>query len=186
MDKRFFLLSFLFCMRIISASCDSGQVDINGASVSELDKIVWVGPSTAQKIIDLRPFANVGELTKVNGIGDTKIKEIIEEGLACVESVSATYDEESLDTDRSEEEEKYNLEEFIEDSSYNNFVSAKSNNPTILQEINLSPQDIKSEINSEEDTGNRKSIYGLGIFSVVLGLLFLLRARRSKYQNEFR
>ena len=103
-----------------------------------------------------------------------------------MESVSATYDEESLDTDRFEEEEKYNLEEFIEDSSYNNFVSAKSNNPTILQEINLSPQDIKSEINSEEDTGNRKSIYGLGIFSVVLGLLFLLRARRSKYQNEFR
>lgn len=59
-------------------------IDINAASIDELQKIAHLGEERAQQLIDLRPFKTVDDLTKINGIGQGRLKDIKEEGLACV------------------------------------------------------------------------------------------------------
>ncbi len=44
-------------------------VNINTASLDELDTLPGVGPTTAQKIIDARPFSVVSDIEQVAGIG---------------------------------------------------------------------------------------------------------------------
>lgn len=61
-------------------------IDINSATILELDKITEVGPSTAQKIIDARPFNALDDLLKVKGIGEKTLQKIKDQGLAYVES----------------------------------------------------------------------------------------------------
>jgi len=59
------------------ATSAAGIVDINGATLSDLDALPGVGPSTAQAIIDYRvangPFATVDDLLNVRGIGPSKL-----------------------------------------------------------------------------------------------------------------
>jgi hypothetical protein len=79
-----FFVGILFCSGVL-AECDRNQIDINSASLTKLDEIVWVGEATAEKIIDGRPFRKLGDLDDVRGIGEKKLEDIIDEGLACVE-----------------------------------------------------------------------------------------------------
>jgi len=58
------------------------KININTASHEKLQKIVWVGPVTAQKIIEARPFYSLDEIIKVSGIGDKKLEDIKNQGLA--------------------------------------------------------------------------------------------------------
>lgn len=48
---------------------ESNCININTASITELDSLDGVGPSTAQKIIDSRPYNLITDLLKVSGIG---------------------------------------------------------------------------------------------------------------------
>ncbi|MCX6723282.1 MAG: DUF5011 domain-containing protein [Candidatus Staskawiczbacteria bacterium] len=63
----------------------AGQININTASAEDLDKITQVGPATAQKIIQARPFYLFNDLLKVSGIGLVTLQKIIEQGCAYVE-----------------------------------------------------------------------------------------------------
>jgi competence protein ComEA len=60
-----------------TATASSGIVDLNSASLSDLDSLPGVGPSTAQAIIDYRvangPYATVDDLLNVRGIGPSKL-----------------------------------------------------------------------------------------------------------------
>lgn len=60
------------------------EININTASVEELQEIIHVGLSYAEQIIELRPFSSINQLTKVTGIGDARLRDIIEEGKAYV------------------------------------------------------------------------------------------------------
>ena len=59
------------------ATSATGIVDINSATLSDLDALPGVGPSTAQAIIDYRvangPYSSVEDLLNVRGIGPSKL-----------------------------------------------------------------------------------------------------------------
>lgn len=62
----------------------SDCVDINKASIDDLQQIIHIGPARAEDIIELRPFKSVDDLTRVKGIGPARIDDIKSEGRACV------------------------------------------------------------------------------------------------------
>lgn len=64
-------------------------VDINTASSQQLQRIVHVGPARTAQIISLREeraFRSVDELVRVSGIAAARLRDIKEQGLACVRS----------------------------------------------------------------------------------------------------
>jgi len=63
----------------------TGQININTASIEDLDKIIGVGSATAQKIIEARPFYSLNDLLKVSGIGEKTLQKITEQGCAYVD-----------------------------------------------------------------------------------------------------
>lgn len=85
MKKVFVLFSIFASVFLLPFFVLAEQIDINSATLSQLDKIVHVGIKTAQKIIDARPYSSVQDLSKVKGIGDGKyLQDIIDQGFACV------------------------------------------------------------------------------------------------------
>jgi competence protein ComEA len=60
----------------LAAAPAGGLVNINTATLEQLDALQGVGPSTAQKIIDYRtangPFSSIDDIKNVSGIGDAK------------------------------------------------------------------------------------------------------------------
>lgn len=62
------------------------QININDATVEELDKLPGVGEATANKIVNHRSekgeFKSIDEIKNVNGIGDKKFEEM--KNLICV------------------------------------------------------------------------------------------------------
>ncbi|RQD72496.1 MAG: MBL fold metallo-hydrolase, partial [Tindallia sp. MSAO_Bac2] len=61
------------------------RVNINTASLEELQEIVHIGEARAQEIIELRPFTSLDQLTQVSGIGPARLQDIKDEGIAYVE-----------------------------------------------------------------------------------------------------
>lgn len=66
-----------------SGNNDNGKVNINKASITELQKISGIGESTAKKIIEYRntngKFKSIEDLKNIQGIGDKKYDSIKEE-----------------------------------------------------------------------------------------------------------
>ena len=65
----------------------TSQININTATIEELDKLPGVGEATANKIVNHRndngEFKNIEEIKNVNGIGDKKFEDM--KNLICVE-----------------------------------------------------------------------------------------------------
>lgn len=55
-----------------------GLVNINTASLGELDKLPGIGPVTGQKIIDNRPYSETGELLTKKAVGKKVFEQIKE------------------------------------------------------------------------------------------------------------
>lgn len=55
---------------------NGGKVNINTATLSELDTLTGIGPAYGQKIIDNRPYSKIDDLLKVPGIGPKTLDNI--------------------------------------------------------------------------------------------------------------
>jgi len=77
------LILTIFCLcPVFSFTAD--MVDINTASLAQLDTLTGIGPAKAQAIINARPFSSVNDLLRVSGIGEKTLQKIKDQGLACV------------------------------------------------------------------------------------------------------
>jgi DNA uptake protein ComE-like DNA-binding protein len=63
----------------------TARVNINTADFEELKIIIHIDNVRAQEIIEKRPFNSLDDLSRINGIGPTRLQEIKDEGIAYVE-----------------------------------------------------------------------------------------------------
>jgi DNA uptake protein ComE-like DNA-binding protein len=59
-------------------------IDVNSASIEQLQEIIHIGAARAQDLIKLRPFTSVDDLGRIKGIGPARIADIQSQGLACI------------------------------------------------------------------------------------------------------
>ena len=84
MKKNLFLLVFFILLIAPIFTFAADQVEINTASLQQLEEIIGIGPVKAQEIINSRPFSSVDDLLRVKGIGEKTLQKIKEQGLAYV------------------------------------------------------------------------------------------------------
>ena len=60
-------------------------VNINSASLEELQRIIHIGEARAKEIEEKRPLGSLDELTRITGIGPARLGDIKDEGIAYVE-----------------------------------------------------------------------------------------------------
>ena len=196
------LVLIIFLLSNISAFCNETQIDINTANSTELDKIKWVGPATAQNIINYRQnnqFDSVDELLNVSGIGQTKLSDIKAEGLACVEEAGIENESNEIIIDNETPEQTNNYSTAIttpniasntpkKNSSGGDAYTPKPTTKAItLDKIDLNSlnsKDIKSEDNKEILKKNL-ALGGIVTFCLLFGALFFLKSAGRK-ENEFR
>jgi micrococcal nuclease len=66
-------------------SLATARVNLNTASLEELQRIVHIGPVRAEDIVAGRPWHSVDDLLRIDGIGQVRLAEIKSQGLAYVE-----------------------------------------------------------------------------------------------------
>ena len=70
---------------VATGQCAPGQIDVNSATLEDLQRIKHIGAARAQALITLRPFSSVSDLARISGIGSgVRLAEIKAENLACV------------------------------------------------------------------------------------------------------
>lgn len=186
-----FLFLGVVLLNNVFSSCSSGQININTASAEELDKIIYIGPATALKIIAAQPFNSVNDLLNVSGIGEIKLNAIKNEGLACVEGESTISNEKENITDTEEKEDENETLLEVEQDNKNleekNLPETILENNTKFQEFNTNivPQVIKIENNYKNpDKKNKYAFYGLISFSILLCFLLIFKKIKTKEQDK--
>lgn len=56
----------------------AGKININAGTKEQLESLPQIGPSTAQKIIDGRPYKKIEDLLNVKGIGESTFQKIMD------------------------------------------------------------------------------------------------------------
>ncbi|MCF7910348.1 helix-hairpin-helix domain-containing protein [Candidatus Pacearchaeota archaeon] len=178
-----FFLNFVYVFVLISGSCDEDQIDINSASLDELDKLYGIGPAKSQAIVDARPYENIDELTNAYGIGPATLEAIKSQGLACVnndeaetENSESDNDNEEAETENSDDDENKELEfapvSYEEENTKENKIEQKN------EVIKLNPKTIKTEENVYEEDNKKLKNYALYLFfafSLVIVILIILK-----------
>lgn len=181
---------FISDLDTVSAICKENQIDINIASLTELDKLIGIGPVLAQRIIDSRTFSSIDDLIKVNGIGNVTLEKIKQQELACVADEKESDNKEELNGNENQTEETFseNISNHRESSSN---ILIPATNLSRGEVINLSESQIKSQTkDSTKDIKSKKIefnsekilIFGLITFGLFIAVLFLLK-KLKKLKN---
>jgi competence ComEA-like helix-hairpin-helix protein len=85
MQKRSIAIALVFLVTIfVPLLALAEQIDINSATLKELDLLTGVGSVYAERIINSRPYSSIDDLSKVKGIGPATLQKIKDQGWACV------------------------------------------------------------------------------------------------------
>jgi len=84
--KWLIILFSVFLIGNCVSRCEEGQVNINTATLEELDLLVGIGPAYAKDIMNSRPYSSVDDLIRARNIGEARLAKIKSQGLACVDS----------------------------------------------------------------------------------------------------
>jgi len=93
MKRLIFILLFVLSCPLFVLATD--KIDINNASLIQLEELTGIGPKYAQAIIDARPFSSLDDLLKVKGIGPKTLQKIKDQGLAYIDEQSQQSAQES-------------------------------------------------------------------------------------------
>ncbi len=171
--RKLIILFILFFLPLISGICNETQIDINSASIEELDKLFGIGPVKAQEIINSRPFEQLEELLNVSGIAELTFNKIIEQELVCIENNQ----EEDTSKEEAAKQEKAS-------SSKKEIINFSLHSEPIIKEtIHLNPKTIKTENSKETVEEKSYAKYPLIIFCILLLSLYLIKPRKKK--NEW-
>ncbi len=73
-------LIFLFLNFLFSLLCSQNKIDLNKATIEELENLPGIGPKIAKNIVEYRekfgPFRSVEELLEIKGIGPKRLKRL--------------------------------------------------------------------------------------------------------------
>ncbi|MDR5888033.1 MULTISPECIES: endonuclease/exonuclease/phosphatase family protein [Halomonas] len=61
----------------------AGCIDLNASSVAMLERLPHIGPARAESIVDGRPWAGSGELSRIDGIAVGRLADIRDSGRLC-------------------------------------------------------------------------------------------------------
>lgn len=61
---------------VVNENQNANLININTATLDELDTLVGIGPATAEKIIENRPYTSIEDLKDVSGVGESKFEAI--------------------------------------------------------------------------------------------------------------
>jgi len=177
------LLLIIFAL-VVAAQCTENQINVNTASLEELDKLYGIGPSKAQNIINTRPFNSIDDLINVSGIGEIILDKIKSEGLACVGDLIVqenTTQEETNDTSIQEKTIPQNQTTLQTNHEENISTPFSEEEPSTIV---LNAQNIKTQETTKKLRKNDYAKYGLIGFFILIAILFLIK--KKKYKNEFK